>query len=510
MTTNAVDSQRERSARPGVALRADFARALPELGEASRAQQFAQPELLMINDSLADELGLDTEWLSGEEGIRFLLGEAGENATHVAQAYAGHQFGAYNPRLGDGRALLLGERLDRHGQLRDVHLKGSGPTSFSRGDGYATVGPMLREYVLGEAMHSLGIPTTRALAVLLTGRHVVRPEAFDPLPGAVLVRTAASHIRVGTFQYARATGQIELLQRLTDFAITRHFPELIGTETPGTHLLEKVVKAQARLVASWMLVGFVHGVMNTDNTTISGETIDYGPCAFIDTYDPTAVFSSIDHAGRYAYGNQPGITHWNLTRFAEALLPLISDEAGGEAEARELALGILSKFSEAFDDAWCAGMRRKLGLGAVPEQQVSDITLAELVGPMLGDLRVHRVDFTTFFRRLADAARRQYDGLEVLFGKDYVAEARANAESWLSVWLNLSPDADVMDAANPLYIPRNRTLDEALESATQGDLAPLLRMLDAVTQPFERRPGLDTFEQAPTAGLSRHVTYCGT
>ncbi|MFT4231496.1 MAG: protein adenylyltransferase SelO family protein, partial [Leucobacter sp.] len=315
------------------ALGGAFACALPELAVPWEAMRPEDPTLLRLNEPLARELGLDPERLRGEAGVRFLLGnELPEGAAPVAQAYAGHQFGAYAPRLGDGRALLLGELDDAQGRPRELHLKGSGRTPFARGaDGFAAVGPMLREYLMGEAMHALGIPTTRALAVVATGRRVVREESLDALPGAVLARVASSHLRVGTFQYARSLGDAALLRRLADFAIERHLPRLAEGDAPYLGLLKAVIAAQARLVASWMLVGFVHGVMNTDNTTISGETIDYGPCAFMDAYDPATVFSSIDAFGRYAYGNQPGIALWNLTRFAEALLPLIAEEAAGSA-----------------------------------------------------------------------------------------------------------------------------------------------------------------------------------
>ncbi|MFC6235534.1 YdiU family protein, partial [Leucobacter soli] len=350
-----------------------FARALPELAVPWSAARPEHPTLLALNAPLAVELGLDPGELRSESGIRFLLGnELAAGSRPVAQAYAGHQFGGLSPRLGDGRALLLGEIVDPAGRVRDLHLKGSGRTPFARADGFAAVGPMLREYAVGEAMHALGIPTTRALAVIGTGRRV--PRDGELLPGAVLVRVAASHLRIGSFQYAAIRGDIGLLRRLTEFAIRRHYPRLLGSGTPALDLLRAVIAAQAELVASWMLVGFVHGVMNTDNATISGETIDYGPCAFLDAYDPAAVFSSIDHGGRYAYGGQPGVMLWNLTRFAEALLPLIDAERHGGSDtaptaAREidpaairLAEEALAEFAPAYQRAWTSGMRAKLGL----------------------------------------------------------------------------------------------------------------------------------------------------
>lgn len=348
-----------------ISLDDSFARALPELSAPWQAMRPEDPAILALNDRLARELGLDPAVLRTESGVRFLLGnELPEGASPVAQAYAGHQFGGYSPRLGDGRALLLGEITDVSGRARDLHLKGSGPTPFARADGFAAVGPMLREYLMGEAMHALGIPTTRALAVIGTGRLIAREQSLDLLPGAVLVRVASTHLRVGSFQYARAlgfgeSGSVEPLRRLADFAIARHYPRLAESDDPYLGLLETVIAAQARLVASWMLVGFVHGVMNTDNMTISGETIDYGPCAFIDAYDPGAVFSSIDRGGRYAYGRQPAIALWNLTRFAEALLPLLGEDI--EA-AKASAEGALGGYEGQYNEAWVAGMRAKLGL----------------------------------------------------------------------------------------------------------------------------------------------------
>ncbi|HNM86095.1 MAG TPA: protein adenylyltransferase SelO family protein, partial [Mycobacterium sp.] len=305
-----------------VELGSRFAREFPELAVPWQAENPDEPLLLVLNDALATELGLRPEWLRSPDGLRFLLGNlVPEAASPVAQAYAGHQFGGFVPRLGDGRALLLGELAGPDGSLRDLHLKGSGATPFARGgDGLAAVGPMLREYIVGEAMHAMGVPTTRALAVVATGRPVFRDT---PQPGAVLTRVAASHLRVGTFQYVAARGDIDLLRRLADYAIDRHHPAAADAENPYVALLESVVAVQAALVARWMLIGFVHGVMNTDNMTISGETIDYGPCAFMEAFDPATVFSSIDQWGRYAYGNQPVVAEWNLARFAETLLPLI-------------------------------------------------------------------------------------------------------------------------------------------------------------------------------------------
>ena len=369
-----------------------YAREVPGLSVPWTAAPAPDPELLVLNEELALELGVDPAELREPAGVALLAGQAPEGVTAVAQAYAGHQFGVYSPRLGDGRALLLGEVIDIKGRRRDLHLKGSGRTPFSRGaDGKAAVGPMLREYVIGEAMHGLGIPTTRALAVVATGERVIRERA---LPGAVLTRVAASHLRVGTFQYAAASGDRDLLRALADYAIARHYPEAAGAPNRYLDLYRRVVQAQARLVARWMLAGFVHGVMNTDNTTISGETIDYGPCAFMDAFDPATVFSSIDERGRYAYGNQPQILQWNLARLAEALLPLFDDNSEAAVEA---ATEVLNGFTAAYERHWAEGMAAKLGIAA------PDRALAEDV---LKLMRLQTVDFTRFFRALSAGTAR--------------------------------------------------------------------------------------------------------
>ena len=343
-----------------------YAREVPGLSVPWAAAPVPAPELLVLNDKLAMELGADPAALREPAGVALLVGQVPAGVTTVAQAYAGHQFGVYVPRLGDGRALLLGEVTDIHGHRRDLHLKGSGRTPFARGgDGKAAVGPMLREYLIGEAMQGLGIPTTRALAVVATGERVLREGA---LPGAVLTRVAASHLRVGTFQYAAASGDAGRLRALADYAIARHYPEAAGAPNRYLDLLRRVAGAQASLVARWMLAGFVHGVMNTDNTTISGETIDYGPCAFMDAYDPATVFSSIDHRGRYAYGNQPAIMQWNLARLAETLLPLIDENSEAAAGA---ATEALNGFAGAYERHWDEGMAAKLGLAAPDRELVN-------------------------------------------------------------------------------------------------------------------------------------------
>jgi uncharacterized protein YdiU (UPF0061 family) len=481
------------AAQPTVTLDNRFARDLPEMAVAWAAEEPPEPRLLVLDEPLAAELGLDPAWLRSPAGVRLLAGTAvPDGATPVAQAYAGHQFGGFVPRLGDGRALLLGELTGADGQVRDLHLKGSGRTPFARGgDGLAAVGPMLREYVISRAMHALGIPTTRSLAVVATGRTVRRET---PLPGAVLARVAASHLRVGSFQYARTTGDADLLRRLADHAIARHHRAAAGAERPYLALFEAVVTAQAALVARWMLVGFVHGVMNTDNMTISGETIDYGPCAFLEAFDPATVYSSIDHAGRYAYGNQPALAEWNLARLAEALLPLLHDD---EEQAVALAVAALGGFRPQYDAAWSAGMRTKLGLADGTE-------VSALTGELLESLRADHVDHTSFFRALGAGARGDAEPVRRLFADP------AALDDWVARWRALGPDADAMDRVNPVYVPRNHLVEEALGAATDGDLGPLEGLLDAVTAPFDERPGLERYAAPAPPDFGVYRTFCGT
>ena len=481
---------------PTLALESRFARELGELAIPWQADEVPQPRLLVLNEPLARDLGLDPEWLRSADGVGLLTGtRVPVGATPVAQAYAGHQFGAYSPRLGDGRALLLGELVDASGTARDLHLKGSGRTPFSRGgDGLAAVAPMLREYVVSEAMHALGIPTTRSLAVVATGGSVHRETV---LPGAVLARVASSHLRVGTFQYARATGDDGLLRRLADHAIARHHPRAADADHPYLALFEAVVAAQASLVAQWMLVGFVHGVMNTDNTTISGETIDYGPCAFMDVFDPATVFSSIDHGGRYAYGNQPVVAEWNLARFAEALLPLLAEE---QDEAVDLATEALTTYRDLYSAAWARGMRAKLGLPTGTGDRVT----SELVADLVSLLQENHVDHTSFFRGLGAAARG--DG----------APARgllldlAGFDAWAARWRALGPDAAAMDRVNPAYIPRNHLVEECLAAAGVGDLGPLERLLEVLSAPCDERPGLERYTAPAPESFAGYRTHCGT
>lgn len=474
-----------------VPLQDRFSRELPELAVPWKAEVPPDPRLLVLNESLAVELGLDPAWLRSGDGLRFLVGNlVPEGAAPVAQAYAGHQFGGYVPRLGDGRALLLGEVTDTQGRLRDIHLKGSGRTPFARaGDGLAAVGPMLREYIISEAMHALDVPTTRSLAVVATGQPVERDTV---LPGALLVRVASSHLRVGSFQYASATRDVELLRRLADHAIARHHPHAADAERPYVALFESVVAAQASLVAKWMLIGFVHGVMNTDNVTISGESIDYGPCAFMEAYDPDTVFSSIDYWGRYAYGNQPTIAQWNLARFAEALLPLFSEDPNEGVALAESAFGGFQHYQT----AWQSGMAAKLGL-------VTD-KATPLIDEVLTLLHESHVDYTSFFRHLGDAARGDVDAARGRF----VDPARF--DDWATRWRALGPDPELMDRVNPIYIPRNHLVEEALAAATADDLEPLNLLLDAISAPFTARPGLERYAAPAPVDFGVYRTFCGT
>jgi serine/tyrosine/threonine adenylyltransferase len=471
-----------------VALGNRFATEFPELAVRWKAESTPHPRLLVLNEPLAAELGLDADRLRSADGLGLLTGtRVPDGAEPVAQGYAGHQFGGWVPRLGDGRALLLGELLDTQGRLRDLHLKGSGRTPFARGgDGLAAVGPMLREYLVSEAMHALGIPTTRSLSVVATGRPVARDTMLE---GAVLARVAASHLRVGSFQYVAAAGDLEVLRRLADHAVARHYPAAADADNPYLALLDAVISAQAGLIARWMLVGFIHGVMNTDNMTISGETIDYGPCAFMDTFVPSTVFSSIDSWGRYAYGNQPTVAGWNLARFAEALLPLLADD---QDQGIALATALLQDFPSRYASAWTAGMRAKLGL----TNQVDDEVVGQLADDLLVLLERERADYTSFFRQLSRAAR---------------GDAEPPFDEWAAQWLACNPDADAMDRVNPVYIPRNHLVEEALGAATAGDLDPLQKLLAAVTSPYAEQPGFERYaEPAPEEFGGCYQTFCGT
>ena len=478
----------------GIRLQNSYATELAGFYAAWQGDAAPAPALVMLNHGLADELGLDADFLASPEGRALLTGgTAPAGAVPLAMAYAGHQFGGFSPQLGDGRALLLGEIISPQGARYDLHLKGSGRTPFSRGgDGKAVLGPVLREYLMGEAMHALGIPTTRALAALTTGETIIRDGAR---PGAVLARVAASHIRVGTFQFFAARGEADKLRQLADYAIARHDPAL---KADYLGFLAAVVARQAKLVAQWMQVGFIHGVMNTDNMVISGETIDYGPCAFLDGYGPDVVFSSIDSHGRYAYGNQPVIAQWNLARLAECLLGLI-DEDTDRAIAK--ATEVVNGFMPQYQTAWLAGMRRKFGLAG---EDAADLALAE---DILAVMHAQRVDFTLFFRHLAKAAAGDDAPLRALFS-DPAPLAR-----WLAGWrARLEPDAAPgMNQTNPTYIPRNHLVEAALDAAVvQKDMAPFQTLLDVLGDPFTERAGLEAYTQPAPESFGPFQTFCGT
>ncbi len=470
-----------------------------------------EPRVIKVNGALAEALGVDGAALATADGAEVLAGNrVPEGAEPLALAYAGHQFGSFVPRLGDGRAVLLGEVVGSDGARRDIQLKGAGRTPFSRGgDGRAALGPVLREYVVSEAMAALGIPTTRALAAATTGEPVAREVL---LPGAVFTRVASSHIRIGTFQFLAARQDREGLATLASYALSRHYPHAAGTGNDALALLERVIAAQASLVARWLGVGFIHGVMNTDNTSISGETIDYGPCAFLDEYDPDKKFSSIDSGGRYAFANQPRVMMWNLTRLAEALLPLLADD---EDEAVRLARERLERFPAIFEAAQDRVWRAKLGLADVPEELEGDQLLAT---DLLARLAKARVDFTLFFRRLcASAASAEADAqTAAVFGD---ADAFA---TWAKRWRerlareDVAPDARAatMRRTNPAFIPRNHRVEEVIAAAVgHGDFGPFETMLDVVTRPFDDRadrPDLQRFADPPKPEERVAATFCGT
>ncbi|HTB96838.1 MAG TPA: YdiU family protein [Terracidiphilus sp.] len=468
----------------------------------------AAPRLVQLNADLARKLRIDPVALDSREGIEILAGNrVAEGSEPLAEAYAGHQYGHFVPSLGDGRANLLGEVIGHDGHRYDIQLKGSGRTPFSRGgDGRAALGSVLREYIVSEAMAALGVPTTRALAAVTTGERVLRETA---LPGAVLTRVATSHLRVGTFEYFAARKDIDGLRTLADFAIQRHYPNARQTDRPIRSFLRSVIHNQSNLVAQWMLLGFIHGVMNTDNTSISGETIDYGPCAFMESYDPATVFSAIDQFGRYAYGNQPRIALWNMTRLAEALLPLLVLECGTEQAALDSANEELLVFAPTYETARLTGMRRKLGLFSAREGD------AALIEGLLELMLANKVDFTLTFRHLSEAA----DGSE---GDAMVRRLFSDAtgfESWSTQWqrrLEAESDSEQaraasMRKANPAFIPRNHLVEAALNSAVdRQDFQPFEELLDVVSHPFEDRSGLERYSAPALPEESVTRTFCGT
>jgi len=465
--------------------------------------QAPDPKLVSLNHSLADTLGLDLNSLSlVEVAAIFSGGISLTGCAPLAQVYAGHQFGGFSSRLGDGRALLLGEVIDRNGERYDIHLKGSGRTPYSRGgDGKAAIGPVLREYILGEAMNALNVPTTRALAAVTTGENVYR-EGLQQ--GAVLARVAESHLRVGTFQYFAAQGQNDKVKQLADYTIQRHFPKIKSDENSYISLLRAVCERQAVLLAKWMNIGFVHGVMNTDNMTISGETIDYGPCAFIDTYDPAAVFSSIDQQGRYAYGNQAHMAQWNLARLAETLLPLINSDSD---EAVRMATEEVNAFSENYKALWLEGMRTKIGLTTMEEGDQA------LINDLLALMKEQSVDFTLLFRGLSDVVQGEMEVVRSLFADPEPFNI------WYEQWFErlardpLELDARVllMNSVNPVYIPRNHKVEEALQAAEKDqNYEPFEKLMSVLADPFVERKGLDEYALPAPSDFGPYRTFCGT
>ena len=454
------------------------------------------PRLVIFNEPLAASLGLDAETLRGEEGVAIFAGnQLPPGASPLAQAYSGHQYGHFTT-LGDGRAILLGEQITPQGERFDIQLKGPGPTSFSRrGDGRAALGPMLREYVISEAMNALGIPTTRSLAVVATGEAIYRET---PQPGAILTRVAASHIRVGTFEWAAAQRDEATVRALVDYTLRRHYPELADAANPAGALLGAVIERQAALVARWMLVGFVHGVMNTDNVAVSGETIDYGPCAFMDAYDLGTVFSSIDARGRYAYGNQPAVALWNLTRLAETLVPQLHLE---EARAIALATEALGRFASRYQHHWLAGMRRKLGLFT---EELGDTALIE---SLLAWMQRTKADFTNTFASLTPTLP--------------AADARlTNSEylEWHALWLarlgrqphSPAQSDELRRTSNPAFIPRNHLVESALAAAEQNDLSVMQNLLEVLATPFDHTRPASGYRQPAPESYADYQTFCGT
>lgn len=478
-----------------------YARSFEGFYVRGKAAPAPDPKLLHFNHALAEELGLDPAALDSEAGAAIFSGNTiPEGAEPLAQAYAGHQFGGFAPQLGDGRALLLGEVIDTQQRRRDIQLKGSGPTPFSRGgDGKAALGPVLREYLIGEAMHALGIPSTRALAAVATGEHVYREI---PLPGGVLTRVAASHLRIGTFQFFAARGGVEKIRELADYAIARHYPDSANADNPYLSFLMAVANAQAALVASWMHVGFIHGVMNTDNMTISGETLDYGPCAFMDTYAPGTFFSSIDREGRYAYANQSVILSWNLTRLAETLVPLVEPV---KDKAIEILTDAIQQVQPLYETHWLSGMRSKIGLATeVPDD-------LDLINDLLWVMKDGKADFTLVFRRLSQELRGDLDTVRNLFDQSGAFEV------WARRWRKRLEQegavgetvAQAMDRVNPIYIPRNHKVEEALTAAVyHADMQPFSKLLEVLSHPFDEVAGNEAFAE-PKPDPS-YKTFCGT
>ena len=488
---------------PPIAFDNSYARLPPQFFADQMPTPVVAPKLIKFNEALASELGLDMDVLKQNAAAIFSGNELLPGSQPIAMAYAGHQFGNFVPQLGDGRAILLGEVKNRNGRRRDIQLKGSGPTPFSRrGDGRAALGPVLREYIVSEAMHALGIPTTRALAAVISGEPVYREEV---LPGAVFTRVAASHIRVGTFQFFAARGDTESVRTLADHVIARHYPEIRDRKNPYLALLEAVADRQASLIARWLHVGFIHGVMNTDNMTVSGETIDFGPCAFMDAYDPATVFSSIDRNGRYAYANQPAIGQWNLARLGETLIPLIDPSVD---TAIEMANVVIKAYGERFQSYWLAGMRAKIGLASEEEGDL------DLIQSLLATLQQQGADFTLTFRRLAAlAADEDVTDFAAAFN-----DPQAVAP-WLERWRERlardlqtqSARAAAMRKVNPAFIPRNHRIEQAIQAAVEdADFSLFEALLKVLATPYEDQPAFAPYAEPPLPAERVLQTFCGT
>ncbi len=485
-----------------------YARLPERFYERQSPKPFPNPRLIALNDNLAADLGFKAAELREEKGLMLLSGnKIPSQFAPLAQAYAGHQFGGFSPQLGDGRAILLGE-ISTNGKHLDMQLKGSGRTPFSRrGDGLSALGPVLREYVVSEAMHQLSVPTTRALAAVASSRTVLRQEG--ELPSGVMTRIASSHLRVGTFQYFAARKDISALKTLTEFALSRHYSDPKKTENPALELLQGVITRQANLVAHWMSLGFIHGVMNTDNCSISGETIDYGPCAFMERFHPHCVFSAIDQNGRYAWSQQGSIAHWNLTRLAEALLPIISED---EDEAVSLAKNALAEFAKLFEDSFQKRFEAKLGLHPSAEDRENT---SDFITETLSFLAEQEVDFTLFFRNLTILARSKNEENTTKFTNLFL-EAESGLK-WLSSWerqLENNPARSAlvaeMAAANPIRIPRNHRVEEMIQAAYAGDFAPLKKLQAALSHPYEENDKFSQYERRPLPNEEVHTTFCGT
>ncbi|WNB92804.1 protein adenylyltransferase SelO family protein [Bacillus sp. NEB1478] len=490
-------SNRDEKIKTGWSLENSYSRLPKTFFTQTQPNPVPSPKLIILNEPLAESLGLDPNELRGEEGLAVFGGNHfPESATSLAQAYAGHQFGHFT-KLGDGRAMMIGEQITPEGNRVDIQLKGSGRTPYSRGgDGRAALGPMLREYIISEAMHALAIPTTRSLAVVTTGETIIRETE---LPGAILTRVAASHLRVGTFEYAARFGTVDDLKALADYALKRHYPEVAENDDRYLNLFKELIKRQASLIAKWQLAGFIHGVMNTDNMTISGETIDYGPCAFMNTYDTATVFSSIDVQGRYAFGNQPSIAGWNLARFAESILPLLHED---QEKAVEIAQNAISEFGKFFYRNWFTGMRAKLGLFNEENEDES------LIEDLLELMHKHRADYTNTFRALTFDSK---EGTELFATPEFIKWHEKWQERLGRQTESKTASKELMQNSNPAVIPRNHRVEEALKAAEEKeDYSVMEKLLAVLSNPYAHSPEQEEYTDLPPDSDRSYRTFCGT